>query len=274
MPGSPNPFPPGATRMTRLPKSRAPALVVFQNSGVTLLDHPVAGTRRSTLMVQDGQADLGRTKLKLLAFRLLALSDVALPEGVTRTSGAWAVPLLRPDGPVSPAITTWTITPWLFIDQIGADRAYLNLKGRGSQDVVTTDLVDHQWATLVRALVSLDVWMQHLRSELDGHSDDVRRRSLTFPRRQICILHRVDDGMEKVFAYEESDTLGDKDLLETAFFMFNEGEGTHTAAYRSQGLRSLSVGDAVVIDDRTYLCEPDGWSALTTSVLIAKTPFV
>ena len=54
-------------------------------------------------------------------------------------------------------------------------------------------------------------------------------------------------------------------LLERVFAMFNDhpahaADRIHTDAWYAEGLRSLSVGDVVALDDRHYRCQPHGWT--------------
>lgn len=53
----------------------------------------------------------------------------------------------------------------------------------------------------------------------------------------------------------------DRELLEQLFEEFNVGETSQVArAYRAKGLRSLSVGDVIVLDDEVaWLCGKAGW---------------
>lgn len=49
----------------------------------------------------------------------------------------------------------------------------------------------------------------------------------------------------------------DHEVLERLFEMFNIGD--HGGR---RDLRSMSVGDQVTLDDRTYVCKPCGWEKL------------
>lgn len=264
-------FPAGATASIRRKPARSRALVVLQAiPGFRLIDHPVIGGRYSGLMVQDGEADLtGRIKPSLLVRELLSLPGVIPPGTVVSPDGYVTVPLLRPDAPDGTNITSWTISSSLRLDQIGARRAYLYLTGAdGPEDVVTRDLLPDEWWLLIRALVSLDKWMTHLVGALDDLSAVVRERCLPPSAKRVQILHHNDGLWKEVFSYEETSELDDLTICEQAFETFNVGEDERAAAYRAKDLRSLSSGDAVVIDGTTYLCEPRGWTKRVQPLLI------
>ncbi|MFE9324051.1 hypothetical protein ACIHDR_41550 [Nocardia sp. NPDC052278] len=59
----------------------------------------------------------------------------------------------------------------------------------------------------------------------------------------------------------------DEVLLERVFAAFNDhpqrdDDHTHTDAWYSKRLRSLSVGDVVALDDRAYACASLGWTPI------------
>jgi hypothetical protein len=66
-------------------------------------------------------------------------------------------------------------------------------------------------------------------------------------------------GLVWVFEYDTPEA-GDPAVLNSAFEVFNIGEDELAASYRARRLRSLSVGDVLVIDAaRAYSCEKVGW---------------
>lgn len=56
-------------------------------------------------------------------------------------------------------------------------------------------------------------------------------------------------------------------VLEWVFQEFNIGEGPQAQAYRAKMLRSVSVGDVVVIGETAWACESVGWTRITTEEL-------
>lgn len=67
----------------------------------------------------------------------------------------------------------------------------------------------------------------------------------------------------KVFAYETEWTderASVMPLLNAAFETFNVGSDELAAQYRARNLRSLSVGDVVMVDGDAYACESVGWA--------------
>jgi hypothetical protein len=180
-----DPFPSGATRQLRVRKARPHSLVVFDSTGCTFQDHPVAGVRHSTLMVMGGMGDLVRTKPKLLAERLLTLPEVLPAE--LRGRDYVDVPLLRPDKQDCTHCTTWTvIAKRLLVDQIGSNRAEFTIQGAENPDVGTVEMRPFDWWYLVRVLVSLDAWMTYLREAMDAFAEDMRRA--VEPRQQESVL--------------------------------------------------------------------------------------
>ncbi|CRK56925.1 hypothetical protein [Alloactinosynnema sp. L-07] len=268
-------FPAGKTKSIALTRVRSRALVVLQPStGARFIDHPVGDAARySTLMVPDGEGNLGdRLKLRRLVKDLMALPGVTPPELNASPDGYIRVPLLRPDAPDGTNITSWTISSSMRIDQIGAQRAYLYLTSADEpKGAVTRDLLGPEWWTLIRALVSLEVWMTHLAGALDELSNVVRNRCLPRAAKQVRILHHTDGLWREVFAYEEIADQPDLVICDLAFDGFNMGEDERAAAYRAKGLRSLSVGDAVVIDNKVYLCKERGWSEHTGPLMTINT---
>lgn len=86
-------------------------------------------------------------------------------------------------------------------------------------------------------------------------------------------LFRKYDPVRDVGLYELALTYDDPDgpypadddtaILEWVFEQGNIGETTRFAVeYRAARNRSISVGDVVVIDDRTYACASAGWTPL------------
>jgi len=95
---------------------------------------------------------------------------------------------------------------------------------------------------------------------------------------KINIIHAAFDGDpdEVVFSYDDlGTTRGDRDVLQAcarAFRMFNaplelldDEDALIAIAYRTQNLRSLSVGDIVEVhhpsvrSPQRWVCEPSGW---------------
>jgi hypothetical protein len=80
--------------------------------------------------------------------------------------------------------------------------------------------------------------------------------------------YQAEHPMVLVFAYTtSSDT--DGVAVEEAFEEFNIGEGPLAQAYRDRGLRSLSVGDVVAVDDRYHACAESGWARVYSPVALA-----
>ena len=78
-----------------------------------------------------------------------------------------------------------------------------------------------------------------------------------------------EDINKRVFHYIDHVGRWDSDILDRAFKLFNAPEEfldpeelKITKVYRRQGLRSLSVGDIVEVDNIKYLCESVGWRKL------------
>jgi hypothetical protein len=68
------------------------------------------------------------------------------------------------------------------------------------------------------------------------------------------------DVLRKVIEYEESGP--DREILERAFFEFNESTGPLAAEYRKGRNRSLSVGDVVSVGGTWFSCETVGWKRI------------
>lgn len=62
-----------------------------------------------------------------------------------------------------------------------------------------------------------------------------------------------------VFEYEDDAGYTPAATLARAFDEFNIGDGELAKRYRARRLRSLSVGDVVMIDGQAYSCESVGW---------------
>ena len=78
-----------------------------------------------------------------------------------------------------------------------------------------------------------------------------------------------EDINKRVFHYIDHVGRWDSDILDIAFKLFNAPEdfldpeeAKIAKRYRRQGLRSLSVGDVVELDNIKYLCESVGWRKL------------
>lgn len=56
-------------------------------------------------------------------------------------------------------------------------------------------------------------------------------------------------------------------ILEWVFEEFNVGEGPQAKEYRAKMLRSVSVGDVVVIGEMAWACGSYGWDRITTEQL-------
>lgn len=83
----------------------------------------------------------------------------------------------------------------------------------------------------------------------------------------IRIFHRSWDRptYRRVFGYLDQGVRpgeDDKSIAERQFERFNIGEDVTARQYFARGLRSLSVGDIVAIDDRYLRCEGEGWSPI------------
>lgn len=70
-----------------------------------------------------------------------------------------------------------------------------------------------------------------------------------------------------VFQYDAGGCDDAHALLEAAFETFNIGEDELAGQYRARKLRSLSVGDVVMIDGTVYSCESAGWAERNTTDL-------
>ena len=78
-----------------------------------------------------------------------------------------------------------------------------------------------------------------------------------------------EDVTKRVFNYIDERGKRDEEILENAFELFNApeefidpGEVKIAKRYRKNGLRSLSVGDVVEVDNIKYICEGVGWRKL------------
>ena len=91
-------------------------------------------------------------------------------------------------------------------------------------------------------------------------------------KQDVRIMHvrRIGDpatGYDEVFTcaaeFDFNSADSDRELLEQLFEMFNVGNPDQdpiVAAYRAKGLRSLSVGDVVVLDEEVaWVCRAAGW---------------
>lgn len=87
--------------------------------------------------------------------------------------------------------------------------------------------------------------------------------------RPLGILDGYQPGhpMREVFTYDAGEPAPLDQIAETAFMLFNVGDdptfGTPdptAVAYRARNLRSLSVGDVVVIAGRAVACASHGWT--------------
>lgn len=56
-------------------------------------------------------------------------------------------------------------------------------------------------------------------------------------------------------------------ILDWCFHEFNVGTGEHAKVYRDKQLRSLSVGDVVVVGETAWACESLGWSPVSSEEL-------
>lgn len=81
-------------------------------------------------------------------------------------------------------------------------------------------------------------------------------------------LDAFGDKRENVFAFD-ADHGDDKESCEYVFhfsnapeLMLDELQTRFASKWRALGLRSLSVGDIVQVNDRKYRCESFGWKEL------------
>ncbi len=72
------------------------------------------------------------------------------------------------------------------------------------------------------------------------------------------------DTLDCVFAFSLDTDMSHLDLLDRIFYVFNEGDNNDllAAAYRRKHLRSLSVGDVVMISGVSYACQRVGWKEI------------
>ncbi|MFD4407732.1 hypothetical protein ACFWPH_33705 [Nocardia sp. NPDC058499] len=92
------------------------------------------------------------------------------------------------------------------------------------------------------------------------------RRVRVFCNNDRDILDGYQPEAHLVLAYTLTapTACSDSQILEWVFAMFNDhpldaDDETHTRAWYDSGLRSLSVGDVVAIDDNFYACASIGW---------------
>ena len=88
----------------------------------------------------------------------------------------------------------------------------------------------------------------------------------------FCDGYLPDHQLARVFAFSlagEGHPFDDPGVLSNVYFLFNVGDDPDfgdpsplSVAYRNKGLRSLSVGDVVILDGRAYQCDHSGWSRL------------
>ena len=86
------------------------------------------------------------------------------------------------------------------------------------------------------------------------------------PRVNIIHAGFGGDPNEVKFTYLDKRNEVNEEICERAFHMFNapmellnEEDGMIAVAYRTEKLRSLSVGDIVEVDGERWLCRPIGW---------------
>ena len=86
------------------------------------------------------------------------------------------------------------------------------------------------------------------------------------PRVNIIHAGFGGDPNEVKFTYLDKSNEVNEEICERAFHMFNapmellnEEDGMIAVAYRTEKLRSLSVGDIVEVDGERWLCKPFGW---------------
>ena len=86
--------------------------------------------------------------------------------------------------------------------------------------------------------------------------------------KRVNIIHAGfgGDSNEVKFTYLDKSNSTPDSICERAFHMFNapieflnQEDGLIAVAYRTEKLRSLSVGDIVEIDGERWLCRPIGW---------------
>jgi len=78
--------------------------------------------------------------------------------------------------------------------------------------------------------------------------------------------YHVSHVLRPVFA-TTTDHTNDRDALNYAFEQFNVGETDDAVQYRKKGLRSLSVGDVVMVDHRPYSCDSCGWTRILRTTM-------
>lgn len=129
---------------------------------------------------------------------------------------------------------------------------------------------------MLRELFDLGLDLAHYLPRILRVRVHARLRVLTRVRvRVFChpgpIPDHYEPGTPLVLAYTGTLTAErgttDHQILRRVYAMFNDaptepGDAEHTRAWYDSGLRSLSVGDVVALDDRHYACEPTGWSAV------------
>lgn len=97
----------------------------------------------------------------------------------------------------------------------------------------------------------------------------------------VVVLHNLDnrffsykDGhrLRVVHVFETDDESVDPEILaDKCFGWFNNGSGREDSLYFNKGLRSLSVGDVLILGAEIALaCEPVGWKRvyLVTSQIV------
>jgi hypothetical protein len=149
------------------------------------------------------------------------------------------------------------------------------------QLVPATQLTAGQVWRLVRVLLSLARWREHLGEKLLETLRQVRTEVATELRARrplpVRIFHDCHGLAVEVFAYDDSTSLTDDDALNAAFTVFNVGDDPEfgnsdprAVRYRVLGNRSLSVGDYVACGDRFYRCEPFGWRRVSAPATDAR----
>jgi hypothetical protein len=75
---------------------------------------------------------------------------------------------------------------------------------------------------------------------------------------ELTMVHKFDLEVPVIDVHQ---------ILDWCFTEFNVGDGEHAKAYRAKRLRSLSVGDVVVVGESAWACESVNWSPVSAEEL-------
>ena len=95
-----------------------------------------------------------------------------------------------------------------------------------------------------------------------------------YPTKGMLDGWEPNDTLECVFTFSLDTNKDHMVLLEMIFFEFNVGEGLLATAYRAKDLRSLSVGDVVIINGVSYECARFGWNKIDVISHPGETPTI